>query len=283
MQSINDAITLNNGYKIPCVGYGTWKMPSGDEGVDAVVAALEAGYAHIDTAAIYENEKAVGDAVKKSGVPREEIFVTSKVWNTERGYDKALAAFEVSLEKLGFDYLDLYLIHWPAAQGNVEEWSYANSETWRALESLYADGRVRSIGVSNFKPHHLEALMDKAIVQPMVNQIEYHPGFVQVETSDFCRAHDILIEAWSPLGKGKIFQDETLLVIAQKYRCTVAQLCIRWCLQKGTVPLPKSVTPARIIENTHAFGFAISPEDMALIDALPLMGWSGLDPDEITF
>ncbi len=283
MESIRDTIVLSNGYKIPCVGYGTWKMPSGEAGVKAVCDALNAGYAHIDTAAIYENEEAVGDAVRKSGVPREEIFVTSKVWNTERGYDKALVAFEVSLEKLGFDYLDLYLIHWPAAQGNVEEWSCINSETWRALESLYADGRVRSIGVSNFKPHHLEALMDKAIVQPMVNQIEYHPGFIQVETADFCRAHDILIEAWSPLGKGKIFQDETLLVIAQKYRCTVAQLCIRWCLQKGTVPLPKSVTPARIIENTHVFGFEISPEDMALIDALPPMGRSGLDPDEITF
>lgn len=282
MKSLNDTFRLNNGYEIPCVGFGTWQTPDGDTAVMAVSEAIKTGYRHIDTAACYGNEVSVGQGIKKSGIEREKLFVTSKVWNTERGYEKTIAAFEKTLTDLGLDYLDLYLIHWPASSSQYDIWEKINLETWKALTELYKAGKIKSIGVSNFMPHHLEALM-KTEVPPMVNQIEYHPGLNQEETVDYCKKHGILVEAWSPLGTGRMLNNETLKFIAGKYGKSVAQLCIRWCLQNGVLPLPKSVTPARIVENADVFDFDITAEDMSDINAMPYFGGSGLHPDKIDF
>ena len=283
MNALTDSHILANSVGIPCVGFGTWQIPDGEMTVQSVLTALEAGYRHIDTAAAYKNEKGVGDAIKKSGIAREELFITSKLWNSERGYETTLAAFEKTMKKLQLETLDLYLIHWPAAKGDPAEWQKANLDTWRAFEHLYHQKRIRSIGVCNFLPHHLKPLIKDATIQPMVNQIELHPGFMQEETLEFCRSHNILIEAWSPLASGKILTDTTLTAIAKMYGKTVAQLCIRWCVQNGTLPLPKSVTPSRIRENARVFDFEILDADMATINAMPYFGGSGLNPDEIDF
>lgn len=278
---MNDTLktfTLRNGCTIPSVGFGTYKAPDGDGARDAVCEALRVGYRHIDAAARYENEKGVGAGIRASGVPREEIFVTSKVWNDHRGYDRTMASFEKTMADLGLETLDLFLIHWPAAAHQYDDWEAVNRDTWRALTTLYKEGRVRAIGVSNFFPHHLRALMDTE-VPPMVDQIEYHPGHIQAETVAFCRANDILVEAWSPLGRGRVMADPLLNALAVRYGRSVAQICLRWCLQNGVVPLPKSTTPSRIRENIDIFDFSISDEDMARVNDLPAFGWSGQDPD----
>lgn len=274
---------LNNGVSIPSIGFGTWKAGDGAEAIDAVSCALATGYRHIDCAAAYVNERSVGKAIRLSGVPRNKLFVTSKVWNTERGFDSTLRSFDKSAADLGLDYLDLYLIHWPASAHQFENWRSINRDTWRALERLYAEGRVRAIGVSNFMPHHLEPLMADATVPPAVNQIEYHPGFTQPECVEFCDRHEIRVEAWSPLGRGRIFKNPTLIDIATHHGKSVAQICLRWELQHGIVPLPKSVTPTRIKENLDEWDYTLTAEEMSLIDALPMSGESGLDPDKIDF
>ncbi len=274
--------TLSNGYEIPCVGFGTWQTPDGETAVASVKKAIEAGYRHIDTAAVYGNEESVGKAIRESGVAREDLFITSKVWNTERGYESTLKAFDVTMEKLGLDYLDLYLIHWPASSSQFDNWVELNKETWRAMVELYQAGRIRAIGVSNFLVHHLEPLMD-AEVKPMVNQIEFHPGQMQEETVRFCKENGILIEAWSPLGTGRMLTNETLMAIAKEYDKSVAQLCVRWCLQNEVLPLPKSVTPSRIEENLNVFDFTIKDEDMETINAMEYFGGSGSHPDEVKF
>lgn len=283
LESAEDRIELRNGTGVPCVGFGTWELPEGDAGLGALRQALADGYRHIDTAEVYGTEADVGRALRESGIAREELFVTSKVWNDHRGRDAALRAFEGSLERLGLEYLDLYLVHWPAAQGPDDEWQRTNRQTWRALEELYRDGRVRAIGVSNFKRRHLEPLMDAADILPMVNQIELHPGCAQKETRAFCDRHDIVVEAWSPLGRGRVLGSEALADIAAVYGCTTAQLCLRWCLQRRAIPLPKSTDPARISENARIFWFDISEEDLQRIDALDSLGQSGLDPDTVDF
>lgn len=278
---------LINGTEIPAIGLGTWQTPDGETAVKAVSHAIKCGYRHVDAAAVYGNEQSVGEGIRKglqeAGLKREELFVTSKVWNTERGYDRTMRAFEKTLGDLGLDYLDLYLIHWPANAKQFADWQRLNAETWRAMEELYKAERIRSIGVSNFYAHHLEALMQSAEVMPMVNQIEFHPGFMQKEVVDFCRQHDILVEAWSPLGTGKMLSNETLLSVADKYGCSVAQLCVRWVLQNGVLPLPKSITPSRIEENLNVDGFTISDEDMAIINAMEYCGGSGLNADDVDF
>ena len=282
MKTLQDSFVLNNGVKIPCVGFGTWQTPDGETAVAAVREALGVGYRHIDTAAAYGNEVSVGEGIRASGLARSEVFVTSKLWNTERGYDKTMAAFEKTVSDLGLDYLDLYLIHWPAAANQFENWQDINLSTWKAMTELYKAGRIRAIGVSNFLPHHLQALMESE-VQPMVNQIEFHPGQMQEETLQYCKEHGILVEAWSPLGTGRMLNNETLKTIADKYGKSVAQLCIRWCLQNGVLPLPKSVTPSRIRENAAVFDFEITAEDMSAINSMAYCGGSGLHPDKIDF
>ena len=282
MKSIQDRIELNNGYKIPCVGFGTYNA-SPEEAEEAVAAAIRAGYRHIDGAAFYGNETGVGAGIRNSGIPREEIFVTGKVWKTDRGYDRTMAAFEKSLKDLGLEYLDLYLIHWPAnylVYG--DDWKKVNRDTWKALEELYRAGRIKAIGVSNVLAHHLEALLETADIVPAVNQIELHPGWYQRSVLKYCRDHGILCEAWSPMGRKEVLDNETITALAEKYKKTPAQICIRWVLQHGAVPLPKSVHPERMKSNGEVFDFELSAEDMALLDRLENIGGRCLKPDEQT-
>ena len=277
MNNLKDGFILHNGTKIPCIGYGTW-LTTDEQASDAVKTAIDLGYRHIDTAARYENECGVGNGIIASGIDRKDIFVTSKVWNDCRGYEKTMAACEKTLADLKLDYLDLYLIHWPASPLQYDDYNAVNLSTWQAMIDLYKAGKAKAIGVSNFMPHHLEALVQSEIV-PMVNQIEFHPGQMQEETLNYCREHNILVEAWGPLGRGKMLGNETLVTMAEKYGKTVAQLCIRWCLQNGVLPLPKSVTPSRIAENADVFDFEISDEDMQTVNAMEYFAGSGHNPD----
>ncbi len=281
-KTVTDSYVLSNGVKIPCLGFGTWQSPP-EEAAASVRHALLAGYRHIDTAAQYGNEPDVGRGIRESGVAREEIFLTSKLWNDERGYDTTLRAFEKSLKNLGTDYLDLYLIHWPAAPHRFSDWKELNGSTWRAFEKLYRDGYIRAIGISNFLPHHLKPLLETCEIVPMVNQIEIHPGMLQPEAVKASEEAGMLIEAWSPLGTGRMLKNESLIALAKKYGKSAAQLCLRWVLQHDYLPLAKSVTPSRIEENMDIFDFTISDEDMAYIDSMPYFGGSGFDPDKVDF
>jgi diketogulonate reductase-like aldo/keto reductase len=275
---------LDNGVEIPKVGFGTWQIPDGADVENAVFAALECGYNHIDTAYAYYNEKGVGAAVKRSGIPREELFITTKLWNTEQGYAETLENFELSLENLGTDYLDLYLIHWPQTFKFFDEYPQRMWDTWRAFEELYQAGRVRAIGLSNFLQHHIEKLMEKAAIPPMVDQLEIHPGYNQDGIVDYCREKGIVVESWSPLANGKLLaQNAVLAGLAEKYGKSVAQVALRWNLQRGLLPLPRSVTPARIAENFDIFGFELEQEDMQRISGMPESYFSGYHPDHVEF
>ncbi len=275
ISNIGETITLHNGVKMPQLGFGVFKVKNGNETVESVKKAVEVGYRAIDTAAIYENEEGVGQAIRECGVPREELFITSKVWNTEQGYDTTLKAFEDSLNRLGMEYLDLYLIHWPGKDKYLE--------TWRALEKLYKDGKVKSIGVSNFHVHHLENLLANSEVKPVVNQIELHPLLTQVELRDYCAKHEIKVESWSPLGRGNLLEEPTINHIAKKHGKSSAQVLIRWHLQHELVVIPKSITPSRIKENAQVFDFSLSLNEMNQIDALNKNERFGSNPDELLF
>lgn len=274
-KSLQGTTTLHNGVKMPYLGLGVYKVKEGKEVINTVKTALEVGYRAIDTAALYDNEEGVGQAIKESGIPREELFITTKVWNTDQGYDKTLKAFDISMKKLGLDYLDLYLIHWPGKDKYVD--------TWRALEKLYKDGRVRAIGVSNFKIHHLQTLMEQSEEKPVINQVELHPYLSQKDLLSFCKKQQIVVEAWGPLGRGRLLNDPTLIEIGQKYGKTAAQVTLRWHLQNDVVVIPKSVTPSRIKENADIFDFELTAEDMERIDALNKNERTGKDPDQFLF
>lgn len=274
---------LNNGYEIPCPGFGTFKTPDGDICVQSVVEAVKAGYRHIDTAAVYGNECSVGEGIRQCGVPRKELFVTSKVWNTERGYDKTLRAFEKSLSDLGLDYLDLYLIHWPANRAQFGDKADAlNMDTWRAMERLVDEKLVRSIGLSNFYPQHMEVILAGANVLPAADQIEYHPGLLQEDTLALCRKHGILVEAWSSLGRGKLLDNQIIVDVAEKHGKTAAQVIQRWCIQNGVLPLAKSVHAERIRENFDVSGFELNETEMAAIATIPEFRY-GSHPDTAAF
>lgn len=278
--SKTDCFTLANGVKIPCIGYGTWQTPDGETAAACVKAALDAGYRHIDTAFAYGNETGVGEGLRRSGVARQEIFLTSKHWVTERGYEKTVKAVETSLRLLGTDYLDLYLVHWPCVAKLTPEWKEVNADTWRGFERMYKDGKLRAIGVSNFFPNHLEALTDMCEIRPMVNQLEFHPGYTQMDHIRWSQEHGMLAQAWSPLGSGAVLADPTLNAIAAKYGKSVAQLCVRFALQCDVLPLPKSTKPERISANAEVFDFEITAEDMATLMGLPLLGFSGFLPED---
>ena len=283
LSNLNDALLLHNGVSVPCLGYGTYKVPAEDARA-STAAAIRTGYRHIDTAAYYRNEAGVGQAVRESGLAREDFFITSKVWNTDRGYEKTRAACEASLKALGMDYLDLYLIHWPANYLQYGTDADAlNAETWRALEDLYKEGKVRAIGLSNFLPHHIKALMETAEIKPMVDQIELHPGWLQRGTLRYCRDNGILVEAWSPMGRGAVLESSVMKELAEQYGKSVAQLCVRWVIQHGALPLPKSVHPDRIATNAQVFDFVISHRDMETMDNLVNLGGQCARPDDVLF
>ncbi len=260
---------LYNGVEIPMVGFGTWQVENGQEAYNSVLCALENGYRHIDTASAYGNEESVGKAIKDSKIPRDELFITTKLWNDVRGYDETIKAINESLEKLGLDYLDLYLIHWPNPVKHRDNYIKMNQESWRAMEDMYKQGKIRAIGISNFLVHHIEELNETALIKPMVNQIRLFPGLTQEELVKYCEDRNILIEAYSPLGTGKIFEVEELKVLSEKYNKSIAQICIRYALEKNRVVLPKSVTPSRIISNFDVFNFKLDKEDIELLDNLP--------------
>ncbi len=278
MKTITDikgTFSLHNGVEMPYFGLGVYLSKDGQEVINAIQWALEAGYRHIDTASIYKNEEGVGEGLKQGGVPREEVFVVSKVWNNDQGYDSTLRAFDESLKRLDLDFLDLYLIHWPVA-GKYKE-------SWKALEKIYEEGRVRAIGVSNFLQHHLEDLMSECDVVPMVNQMEFHPFLVQQDLIDFCNENTIQYEAWSPMMQGKIFGMEEFKNLSEKYGKSIAQIVLRWDLQKGVVTIPKSAKKERILANADIFDFELSKEDVNLLDSMHRGQRFGPDPDNFDF
>ncbi len=279
MKNLQSTTTLHNAVEMPWFGLGVFKVEDGPELVEAVKSAIKAGYRSIDTAAIYGNEKAVGEGIragiKEAGISREDLFITSKVWNADQGYETTFAAYEESLKKLELDYLDLYLVHWPV-EGKYKD-------TWRALETLYKEERVRAIGVSNFQVHHLQDVMKDAEIKPMINQVEYHPRLTQKELQAFCKEQGIQMEAWSPLMQGQLLDNETLQAIAEKHGKTTAQVILRWDLQNGVITIPKSTKEHRIIANADVFNFELTKEDMEKIDALNENHRVGPDPDNFDF
>ena len=272
---MDQRVTLSNGVKMPYIGFGVFKLGDGDETTNAVKVALQTGYRAIDTASYYGNEVSVGRAIKESGLPREDLFITSKVWNDEQGYNATLMAFERSLERLGTDYLDLYLIHWPVP-GKY-------TETWQALEKLYHEGKVCAIGVSNFEPHHLEAISRVSTVKPVINQVEFHPELIQGEIRDYCRSKGIQVEAWSPLKRGQVLSNPDIKKISERYGKTPAQVVLRWCLQHDIVLNVKSSHEERIRENADLFNFELTKEEMIAIDSLHADNRIAHHPDNLDF
>ncbi|MGN7296304.1 aldo/keto reductase [Ferdinandcohnia sp. SAFN-114] len=276
---LQDTTTLHNGVKMPWFGIGVFKVEEGPELINSVKTAIKNGYRSVDTAAIYGNEEGVGkgiqEGLKEAQISREELFVTSKVWNADLGYESTLAAYETSIKKLGLEYLDLYLIHWPV-EGKFKE-------AWRALETLYKEGRIKAIGVSNFQIHHLEEFMKDAEIKPMINQVEYHPRLSQNDLHEFCKRNGIQLEAWSPLMQGQLLDNDILHEIARKHNKSVAQIILRWDLQNEVVTIPKSTKEHRIIENANVFDFELTNEEMDVIHGLNQNLRVGPDPDNFDF
>lgn len=280
MRAMNDTYTLNNGLKIPCMGFGTYKAKDG-KSAEIIGTAIRAGYRLFDTASIYETERLLGQAIRESGLPRGEFLIGSKLWIDEMGYEQAKRAFAASLERLGTDYLDLYMIHWPRASSDDPNWEALDLETWRALEELYEQGKIRALGCSNFLPHHLENLMEHARVKPAVNQLEIHPGYSQEAAVSYCLSRGIRPMAWAPLGR---FRDnplvkEALGQLAEKYGKSVAQICLRFELQKGIIPIPKASGREHMESNMDIFDFSLSEQEVSMLSCMPQTAWLGQHPD----
>ena len=278
MKSIYDCYTMNNGMKIPCMGFGTYKAAEGNDAT-VIKTAIEAGFRYFDTASLYYTEEALGQAIKESGIPREEFFIVSKMWTDQMGYDNVKKALEESLAKLQMDYLDIYLIHWPRSSENYEEWKSITKDTWKAMEELQKEGKIRALGLSNFLPHHIKHILEICEVKPVVNQLELHPGYMQYATVKYCEEHDILVQAWSPLGRFRMADNALLMHLLEKYQVSFAQLCLRFLIQLGIIPLPKASSMERMKQNMDVFGFDIEEEDMYRILTMPECGWSGEYPD----
>ena len=273
------SVFLNNDRTMPLLGLGLYKTTDAVEAEDAIAAAVQNGYRLLDTASAYKNEEFVGCGIAKCGVPRKDLFITTKIWNNAQRLGDVEGAFQRSLDRLGLDYIDLYLIHWPRPNDLTAEWKDLDVETWKALEDLYKSKKVRAIGVSNFLPHHLNNLLERTSIIPMVNQLEFHPGYMQKAAVDFSQRLGIQVEAWSPIGRARVLQEPLLMELAEKYQVSVAQICIRFALQCGVLPLPKSSSGERMRQNLDVFGFNIEDDDMHQLMTLPQLGWSGEHPD----
>ena len=273
--------TMHNGNQIPMVGLGTWQITDRDVMAEVISAGYREGYRLIDAAAAYTNEIAIAKAIAGAGIPREELFLSNKVWNTSRGFEAVQEACRKSLKKFKTEYFDLYLIHWPASMKLYPDWEEINADTWRGMEQLYKDGLVRNIGVCNFKVHHLDALRKTASILPMVNQIEMHPGLNQDDILDYCNQANIVVEASSPLGNGQILQNSIIREIAEHHGVSVAQVCLRWGIQRGVVVIPKTANIVRLHENMNVFNFELSAEEIQRIEDIPYCGGIGIDPDEV--
>lgn len=269
---------LNNGEKIPSVGFGTYKAADG-KSAGVIRTAIEVGYRYFDTASFYGTEQYVAQAIRESGIPRKEFYIASKLWKDEMGYDNVRKAFERTLDNLKTDYLDLYLIHWPLPEPGYKNWRRLDKETWRAMEELYLEGQVKTIGLSNFLPHHIENILENCTVKPAVDQIEYHPGYSQEAAVNYCREKGIAVQAWSPIGRTRILEEPLIKELADKYGTTPAQVCLKFAVQRGIIPLPKASSRERMKENRNLFSFRLDMEDIWRLATMPQTGWSGEHPD----
>lgn len=278
MNSINDTCLLSNGLEIPCIGFGTFN-PAGGDNNKILQTAIEAGYRYFDTASVYETERALGQAIKESGIKREEFYVASKVWIDEMGYAETKQALERTLNRLQVDYLDLYLVHWPRRAENDTDWKQRDLETWSAMEDLHSQGKIKSLGLSNFLPHHMKNILENCRVMPVANQLEVHPGYMQEAAVAYSKRNKVLVQAWSPLGRSQLLQSPVMTEMAAKYGKSAAQLSLRFLVQKGIVPIVKASKEERMKENMDIFDFEISWEDMSVLECMPQTAWSGEHPD----
>lgn len=278
MKSINDTYQLSNGVRIPCLGFGTFN-PAGGDNCKIIQHAIEAGYRYFDTASIYETERALGQAVRQSGIDRTEFFLASKVWIDEMGYAGTKQALERTLNRLQTEYLDMYLIHWPRRLEDDTDWKERDLDTWRAMEEAYAEGKIKALGLSNFLPHHMKNILENCKVKPVANQLELHPGYMQEAAVAYCESNQVLLQAWSPLGRSRLLQSPVMLALAEKYGKSPAQISLRFLRQHGMVPLVKASATERMKENMDIFDFEISPEDLSVIECMPPTAWSGEHPD----
>ena len=278
INSINDSYTLENGMKIPVLGFGTYKM-GGSSDLDVLKDAIKVGYRYFDTASIYETERVLGQAIKESGIPREEFFIVTKAWIDERGYEEVKAAMDRSLQRLQMDYLDLYLIHWPKASLKEENWKERDIETWRGMEEMCKAGKTRGLGLSNFLPNHLDVILEHARLKPQVDQLEVHPGYSQEAAVAYGQSRGVRMQAWSPLGRGDAVHNEIMNMFAEKYGKKTSQICLRFLIQKGIIPLVKSSTPEHMEQNKNVFDFEITKEDMQILSCMPQNIWRGEHPE----